>query len=232
MFAGVVQSMCLSTRKPRLNQEPKQVDEVRVHAAELGMAAKVLEELLAHPHQRRGAARRQVQAADQLLPPRLRGGVQRLDRLDAGVLAAAALRSRHRRRPGRGRSDRRASGGRRAAPRSRPRRRRRAASARGRRPRLRRAATGAGRRGPRGPGAATGPGCSRRRSSARPRSVSVSSRSPRKADRLSRGASGDFLTGISLGSDRAAAACREAHPGSTTKSSQTTTGATTVTMAP
>ena len=46
----------------------------------------MLQELLAHPDQRRGAARRQVQAADQLLPPRLRRGVQRLDRLDAGVL--------------------------------------------------------------------------------------------------------------------------------------------------
>ena len=66
--------------------------EVGVDASELGMRrARASSSSSRIAHQRRGAARRQVEAPDQLLPPRLRGGVQRLDRLDAGILPARRL---------------------------------------------------------------------------------------------------------------------------------------------
>ena len=55
--------------------------EIGVEPAKLRLLAQVLQELLPHPDQRRGPARREVQAAKQLLPPRLGGGMERLDRV-------------------------------------------------------------------------------------------------------------------------------------------------------
>ena len=72
MFAGVVQSIGRSTRKPRLNQEENRCAKSSSTALQVGIArCRCASKLLAHAHQRRGAAGREVEAADQFLPARL-----------------------------------------------------------------------------------------------------------------------------------------------------------------
>ena len=74
--------------------EPRaeEMREVGVEPAQLRMLAQVLQELLAHPDQRRSPAGREVEASQQLLPPRLGGCMQGLDRV-----RLASLNGRHRR---------------------------------------------------------------------------------------------------------------------------------------
>ena len=80
MFAGVDQSMRPQHQETRIEPRREQVREVLVQHVEHGLLFLVLEQLLAHPHELGGAARREVQPADDLLPFRLGGGVQLLQR--------------------------------------------------------------------------------------------------------------------------------------------------------
>ena len=51
------------------------MDEVGVHRREIVAVIERVQQLLAHADQRRGAARREIEAAEQLLPARFGGGV-------------------------------------------------------------------------------------------------------------------------------------------------------------
>ena len=70
-FAGVDQSMRRSTRKPRLNQDENRWTKVVVDGGEIVAMVHRVEQLLAHAHQRGGAAGREIEPAEQLLPARL-----------------------------------------------------------------------------------------------------------------------------------------------------------------
>src|SRR5215472_13189192 len=63
------------------------MDEGRIDGGEIVAAPDHVEQLLAHAHKRGGTARRQVEAAEQLLTARLRGEVQ----LEGGFLGGALL---------------------------------------------------------------------------------------------------------------------------------------------
>ena len=74
------------------------MDEVGVDGREVGPFAEHVEQLLAHAHQRGGAARREVEAAEQLLPARLGGVMQAGGRLrigSTGVVGKRALDRGH-----------------------------------------------------------------------------------------------------------------------------------------
>ena len=51
------------------------MDEIAVDGGEIVTAAERVQKMLAHPHQRRGTAGREVEPAQQFLPPRLGGQV-------------------------------------------------------------------------------------------------------------------------------------------------------------
>ena len=146
MLADVDQSIRRSTRKPRLNHDENMWTKSRSIGRKIVAAGERVEELLAHPHQRSGAAGRKVEPPQQFLPARLgrdvdtRGGDVRrvcapgLDRGGEPLVVGPEFRreSSRKRRPA----------ARRSAPRSAPGSRSRAP-----RPRLRRARTGAARTG-------------------------------------------------------------------------------------
>ena len=103
IIAGVDQSIRRSTRKPRLNHDENRWTKSASTAREILAVIDRIEQLLAHAHQRGGAAGRKIEAAQQLLPARL-GGVVHLGRglvgrrglpgLDGGVeLAPCPARS-------------------------------------------------------------------------------------------------------------------------------------------
>ena len=208
----------------------EQVREVVVDASQLRvLAADASSSSSRIAHQRRGAARREVEAADQLLPPRLGGGVERLDRLVPARVLAVGLDRAPRRARGRGRSGRRAPAGTRAAPPAPP----RVVGGEQRlgpapRPRPRRAATAAARRGLASVSRRPAPARPAGRAASRPRSVSVSSRSPRKADRL-RAGSGRLAHGDLLG---CVAACRWRHLAARRTAARPRPGPRRVTIAP
>ena len=76
MLAGVDQSIGRSTRKPGLNQDEKRCTKSASVPASSLSSRKAREQVLAHAHQRRRAARRLVEPPDQLLPARLGGEMQ------------------------------------------------------------------------------------------------------------------------------------------------------------
>ena len=74
MLAGVDQSIRRSTRKPRLNQDENMWTKSLSMDGEVVAMLHGVEQLLAHPHQRGGAAGREIEPAQQLLPARLGRG--------------------------------------------------------------------------------------------------------------------------------------------------------------
>jgi len=104
MIAGVDQSIRRSTRKPRLNQEENRWTKIGVDRGEILAVVERVHQLFAHGDQRLGAARREVEAAKQLLPTRLGGTVQ-LDGGDCRRATAARPRRRARSACDRARSD-------------------------------------------------------------------------------------------------------------------------------
>ncbi len=77
------------------------MNEIAVDGREVVAAGERIEELLAHPHQRRGAAGREIEPPQQLLPARLGRDV---DACGGDVGSGSRARSRSRRRAARGRA--------------------------------------------------------------------------------------------------------------------------------
>ena len=76
MFAGVDQSILRSTRNPLLNQDDSRCTTSRSSAARSLLPFIMLEQIGAHRHQIAGAARRAVEPADQFLPSRFGSEMQ------------------------------------------------------------------------------------------------------------------------------------------------------------
>ena len=180
MIAGVDQSIRPQHQEAAVEPGREQVDEILVDRGEVVAMVHRIEQLLAHAHQRGGAAGRQIEPAQQLLPARLgramdlgRGGIggRALPGRDRGIRAAARSGPKRSPAPRRRRCADRLSARRSArefrapAPRRRP-RRGRTATPRTDRPGWR--------------SAARRPRAGRARSiSARPRSAMVCSSSPK-----------------------------------------------------
>ncbi len=75
MFAGVDQSMLRSTRKPRLNHDENRWTK-SASTTEVVAVRHRIEQVFAHANERRSAAGRQIEAAEQFLSARLRSMVQ------------------------------------------------------------------------------------------------------------------------------------------------------------
>ena len=87
ILAGVDQSMSRSTRKPRLNQDENRWTKSASTTARSRAMRHRVEQLLAHAHQRGGAARREIEPAEQFLPARL----GRLMHLGGGLVVRLVL---------------------------------------------------------------------------------------------------------------------------------------------
>ena len=76
-IAGVRQSMRSRRRKPRLNQERNRCSRSASMPRQSGCVLQAAQQLAAHRHERLGAARRHVQAPEQLLARRIDDVLQR-----------------------------------------------------------------------------------------------------------------------------------------------------------
>ena len=105
-------------QKARIEPGGEEMGEVGIDALELPILLHGAQQLLAHAHQRRRAARREVEPSDELLATRLGGGMQIEHRL-AGRVRAIGLDRQQPGVDGRSRTRRRGGAGRRGAPRAR-----------------------------------------------------------------------------------------------------------------
>ena len=93
MIAGVDQSMRRSTRKPRLNHDENRWTKSPSMTREIVAVIHGVQQLLAHAHQRGGAAGREIEPAEQFEPARFGREVQfgrGLRRTDARQASIAA----------------------------------------------------------------------------------------------------------------------------------------------